>query len=296
METSQTMNTTPLAVVVTGATAGIGLSAAEQLARQGIFVIGVGRSPERCQTAQNRLRQINPQQNAVYLTANLSLQSDVRRLALEIRQVLADSGFSSLYALLNNAGQFTFWQEITPEGFETQWATNHLAPFLLTNLLLPELKAAPAARVVTVSSQSHYSARMHWDDVQLRRRYSGFAAYGQSKLSNVLFSLELNNRLGSGSTVRAFACDPGLVRTKIGTKGVPPIVRFGWNVHSSRGISADQSAAGIIHVLLAPSIQERTEIYWKHGKPKSPSKRALNQADAARLWALSEQMTGLKES
>lgn len=281
------------AVVVTGATAGIGLAVAEQLAQAGIFVIGVGRSLKRCQEAEQKLRLINPGRPAVYLTADLSLQSQVRRLAGEIGQALEQNGYPYLYGLVNNAGLVSYWQTLTAEGFEITWATNHLAPFLLTHLALPLLQAGPAARVITVSSHSHYGARIHWDDVQLRRRFWVLTAYGQSKLANVLFSLELNRRLGDGSGVRAFACDPGLVRTSIGTKSVPAIVRFAWNVHSSRGISAEQSARGIVTVLMEPSVQERPEIYWKHGQPVSPSQRALNGADARRLWALSEQMTGL---
>jgi NAD(P)-dependent dehydrogenase (short-subunit alcohol dehydrogenase family) len=256
-------------------------------------VIGIGRSPERCREAEASLHRINPENKAIYLTANLSLQSEVRRLVSDIEGVLTSNGFTSLYALVNNAGLFTYWQELTAEGFETQWATNHLAPFLLTNLLLPTLQAAPAARVVTVSSNSHYGARIHWEDVQLRRKYWGLTAYGQSKLANVLFTLELNKRLGTGSSVRAFACDPGLVKTGIGAKDAPAFIRIFWNVHSkSRGMTAEKSARGITHVVLEPSLQTREEVYWKHGEPKAPSKRALDEEDARRLWALSEQMTG----
>jgi hypothetical protein len=108
--------------------------------------------------------------------------------------------------------------------------------------------------------------------------------------------VELNKRFGAGSTVRAFACDPGLVKTGIGAKDAPAFIRFAWNVSSkSRGITADESARGIIRVILEPSLQEREEIYWKHGKPVTPSKRALNEEDARRLWALSEQMTSKSE-
>lgn len=281
------------AAVVTGATSGIGRAVAGQLAKQGVWVIGIGRSPERCREAEASLHRINPENKAIYLTANLSLQSEVRRLAAEIEKALTSNGFASLYALVNNAGLFTYWQELTAEGFETQWATNHLAPFLLTHLLLPELRSAPAARVVTVSSNSHYRARIHWEDVQLLNKYWGLTAYGQSKLANVLFTLELNKRLGLGSTVRAFACDPGLVKTGIGAKDAPTYIRLFWNVSSKlRGISAEESARGINRVILEPSIQIRKEIYWKHGEPVAPSKRALNEEDACMLWALSEQMTG----
>ncbi len=281
-------------VVVTGATAGIGLACAEQLARMGWAVIGVGRSAERCRAAESRLRQINPDAPCAYLTADLSLQPQVRALAGSVREALAAFGRSGLDGLINNAGTFTYWLELTPEGFEKQWAVNHLAGFLLTNELLPLLRAAPPARVVTVSSASHYGARLNWEDVQLRRHYNGLRMYGQTKLANVLFTLELNRRLGPGSAVRAFAADPGLVKTDIGLKGTPPLVRWVWERRRAGGITAEESARGIVYLASEPSIQDSPEIYWKHGAPRRASKQALDASAARRLWALSAQMCGLE--
>lgn len=284
--------------IVTGATSGIGLAAAEALARRGAFIIGVGRSPERCRQAERQVRALQPAaQNAdapagepggaLYLTADLSLQSEVRALARKIGALLEGG---QLDGLVNCAGTFTFWYTQTAEGFEMQWAVNHLAPFLLTHELLPLMQRAPSARVVTVSSGSHYGARVHWDDPQLRRRYDGLRAYGQSKLSNVLFTGELGRRLGSGSTVRAFAADPGLVRTDIGLKGTPALVRWVWQRRRAGGISAEESARGIVYLLTEPSIQGAQDLYWKHGAPQKPSRQALDGASARRLWQLSEQM------
>ncbi len=133
-------------IVVTGATSGIGLATAEALARQGAHVIGVGRSTQRCRVAEQKLAAIRSNVGSVaYCTADLTLQSEVRRLAEEIRHITADRGRTSLDGLANNAGTFTYWLTLTGEGFETQWAVNHLAPFLLTLELLPLLQAAPAA-------------------------------------------------------------------------------------------------------------------------------------------------------
>lgn len=146
--------------VVTGATSGIGYATAAELVRQGAWVIGVGRSAARCREAENRLRALNPQGRATFLVADLALQSQVRALAQAVQQLLAAEGQPGLDGLVNNAATFTYWFSLTPEGFETQWAVNHLAPFLLTHLLLPNLAAAPAARVVTVSSNSHYAGHL----------------------------------------------------------------------------------------------------------------------------------------
>lgn len=289
MET-QAMNKT---VVVSGATSGIGLAAAEILVRQGVSVIGIGRSTDRCGTTESRLRSLNPSVAVRYIVADLSLQSGVRAAAGKVREALAAAGRSRLDGLLNNAGGFSFWLEYTAEGVERQWALNYLAPFLLTHELLPLLQAAPMGRVVTVSSGSHYGARMHWDDLQLRRHYSGLTAYGQSKLADVLFTRELNRRLGPQSTVHAFAADPGLVKTNIGMKGTPAYVAWFWKIWVSHGIEPAESAKGITYLLTEPSIQNASDVYWKHGLPVTPDKRALDNGDARRLWEISEKMCGM---
>ena len=279
--------------VITGATSGIGLACAEMLVRQGAGLIGVGRSAERCRAAETRLHALNPQAEIRYLVADLSLQSEVRALTQRIRAEVQARGQQGLDGLVNNAGTFTYWLTLTREGFETQWAVNHLAPFLLTVELLPLLRAAPAARVVTVSSDSHYGARLTWDDPQLRRRYNGLSAYGRTKLANVLFTLELNRRLGPASSVRAFAADPGLVKTEIGFKGTPRLVRWIWQQRRAAGISAEESARGLLFLLGEPAIQESPQIYWRHAKPRPASPAALDPQSAARLWAVSAQMCGI---
>jgi retinol dehydrogenase 12 len=170
---------------------------------------------------------------------------------------------------------------------------NHLAPFRLTLELLPLLQAAPAGRVVTVSSDSHYAARMNWNDIQLRRSYNGLRAYEQTKLANVLFTVELNRRLGAGSNVRAFAADPGLVKTDIGLKGTPGLVRWLWGLRRSGGISAAESARGIVALLTDPMAQETGAVYWKHGSPKLSSRYSLDGEVARRLWDISASMCGI---
>jgi NAD(P)-dependent dehydrogenase (short-subunit alcohol dehydrogenase family) len=280
--------------VVTGATSGIGLAAARLLAGQAAFLIGVGRSAERCAQVERELRSSFPQAEVVYCVADLSLQEQVRMLAVNIKAKLAEHHRASLDGLINNAGTFTYRKKLTPEGFEMQWAVNHLAPFLLTHELLPFLRGAPAARVVAVSSGSHYHTRLKWKDIQLKHAYNCLLAYKQTKLANVLFTAELNRRLGRQSTPRAFAADPGLVFTDMGFKGNPRLVRWIWDHRRRGGVTPEQSARGVVYLATEPSIQNSTEVYWKDCHPKVPNPYALNEMAARRLWNLSEQMCGIE--
>jgi NAD(P)-dependent dehydrogenase (short-subunit alcohol dehydrogenase family) len=280
--------------VLTGATSGIGLAAAHLLAEQGAFLIGVGRSAERCIQVESQIRSAFPQAQVEYCVADLSMQDQVRRLAGHIRAKLQAHQSKSLDGLINNAGTFTYWMTLTPEGFEMQWAVNHLAPFLLTHELLPLLRAAPAGRVVTVSSGSHYHTRLKWNDIQLRRGYNCLLAYKQTKLANVLFSAEFNRRLGSTSKLRAFAADPGLVFTEMGFKGNPALARWVWGLRRRSGVSPEESARGVVYLATEPSIQNAPQLYWKDSHPKNPNPYALVEDAARRLWNLSEQMCGIE--
>jgi NAD(P)-dependent dehydrogenase (short-subunit alcohol dehydrogenase family) len=280
--------------VITGATSGIGLAVAEELVRRGAGVIGVGRLEERCRQAAHYLLAIDPQAQVDFLTADLSLQSQVRGLLPAIRHILEAAGKTGLDGLVNNAGTFTYWLDLTPEGVEMQWAVNHLAPFLLTNVLLPLLMAAPSARVITVSSGSHTSGRLNWEDLQQRRKYNGLHAYENSKLANILFTLEFNRLLGANSSVRAFAVDPGLVKTDIGFKGTPPLMHWLWELRRAGGTPPEVPARGIVFLLSEPALQDSTEIYWKDRQPRRASSRALDTLASARLWAQSKRLCGIE--
>lgn len=281
-------------VVVTGATSGIGLATTERLVRAGVDVIGVGQSAERCRAAQANLQKINPAVQVLYLTADLSVQAEVRELAQRIKEYLARTEKTSLDGLVNNAGVFTYWFMLTPDGIEKQWAVNHLAAFLLTTELLPLLEVAPHGRVVTVSSGSHYGAHIPWEDPQLRRHYNALRAYGITKLANVLFTLELNRRLAAGSHVRAFAVDPGLVNTDMGLKNSPAVARLVWRMRRSSGTAPDVPAQGITNLLLQSGYQNGSGVYWKDSRQKTESPAARDVSSAQRLWVLSEKLCGIE--
>jgi retinol dehydrogenase-12 len=279
---------------VTGATSGIGLAVVAALLRREASVIGTGRTADHSRAAMDRLRaESGASARLTFLVADLSVQANVRRLALEIRATLDGWGASGLDALINNAATVPFWQTLTPDGVDMQWAVNHLAPFLLTLELLPQLRAAPAGRVVIVSSGSHYGARLDWRDLQLLHHYSPLKAYGRTKLANVLFALEFNRRYVGTLRLRAFAADPGLVKTEIGFKSRSLLAKWAWGIRRRGGVQPEKAAQGIVFLAADPSIRDSEDVYWKDRRPKPPSQYAQNPQAARQLWELSAQMCGL---
>ena len=275
--------------VVTGATAGVGLATAKLLTGLGARVIGVGRTEARCAEALRAVKAECPGAEVEYCAADLSSQRRVRALAEKVRT--ASGG--SLDALINNAGAVSSWFETTEDGIELQLAVNHLAPFLLTHLLLPLLSAAPTARVVALSSGSHYRTRLNLDDLQLRRSYSCLAAYKQSKLANMMFTLELNRRLGAGASVRAVAVDPGLVRTEIGLKGTAGLEKRVWRWRMRQGSAPALPAVTVAFAAFAPEAALSAASLWKDLAPLRPSRYALREREARLLWEQSERLCGL---
>lgn len=281
-------------VVITGATSGIGFETAGIMAGSGAYVIAVGRSAGRCRQARDAIIEAYPCAKVEFITADLSSQRQVREAASEIRQMAAGQGNGYIDILINNAGTFSGWYISTPEGLELQWAVNHLAPFLLTAELLPLLKAAPQGHIITVSSGSHYRTCIHWKDVLMRKHYNCLGAYKQSKLANVLFTRELNRRLGQDSTVQAFAVDPGLVNTDMGSKGTAGLARYIWDRRRKKGVSPQAAASDIVYLASGPSVDISEGIYWKNRRAVNPSRYSRREDAALRLWELSEKMCGIK--
>jgi NAD(P)-dependent dehydrogenase (short-subunit alcohol dehydrogenase family) len=271
--------------VVTGATSGIGLATAIELAKQGVAVIGVGRNAERCDAALKRVLETCPGAQIEYLLCDLSSQAQVRKLADEIR-----NRWGRLDILVNNAGAVSSHFMTSEDGIEIQLAVNHLAPFLLTHELLPLLQLSPQGRVVTVSSGSHYGARLGFNDLQMRRRYGCLGQYKRVKLCNVLFTAELNRRIGAGSNIRAFAADPGLVNTEIGLKGTSGIEKFVWKRRMKGGADPAVPGGAIAWLATEPSLSLKRDIYWYNRTPKRPNSYALREDVAKMLWEASERL------
>ncbi|MCI0572069.1 MAG: SDR family oxidoreductase, partial [Myxococcaceae bacterium] len=200
-------------VLVTGATSGIGLVAARELAKMGAEVVLVGRDTLRAQATADHIRQAAPGAKVDVLLADLSSQAQVRRLAADFLK-----RYDSLDVLLNNAGATLPERQVTADGLEMTFALNHLAPFLLTHFLRPALEKAPRARVITVASDAERWGRMHFDDLQLTHGWTPMKSYGQSKLANILFTRELARRL-TGTRITATCMHPGTVATGFAAHG-----------------------------------------------------------------------------
>jgi NAD(P)-dependent dehydrogenase (short-subunit alcohol dehydrogenase family) len=282
-------------IIITGATSGIGLATAKELAGKGAYLIGTGRSEERCAKAEKEIRSIHPNARVSYLCADLSSLSGIAGLAAAVRKKLAEDGFDHIDVLINNAGTVSSWYVSTPDGFELQFAVNHLAPFRLTYELMPLLQRSTEGTVISVSSGSHYRTKIHWKDVLLRKHYNCLLAYKQTKLANVMFVTELNRRLAkAGGKVRAYAVDPGLVNTDIGLKGTGGLVKKVWEIRSRGGTPVEQPARSISYIASDPAARETEGVYWKDCVPLKPSRYSQLEEEGSRLWELSERMCGIK--
>jgi len=273
-------------VLITGATGGIGKATAIGLAVLGAHLAITGRDRDRTEDVAREIRAAGGGRVEVFV-ADLSAQSEVRRLADEVLQSLP-----RLDALVNNVGGYWNTRHITADGLEHTFAVNHLASFLLTNLLLDRLKESAPARVVAVSSNAQALGRIDFDDLQGERSYSGSRAYDQSKLANVLFTYELARRL-RGTSVTANALHPGVVSTSFGAEDPGHVQRI--FVPFLRPFMKDpaQGAVTSVHVTSAPDVQDVTGRYFANSKPKASSKRSYDKADAARLWQASSNLVGL---
>ena len=274
--------------LVTGGTNGIGKATVQALAQIGATVVIVGRNAPRTAQLVEEIRTSSGNKNVDSLLADLSSQQEVRKLAEEFK-----SKYSHLHILLNNAGGYFLKRQLSVDGIEMTFALNHLAYFLLTNLLLDTLKASAPARIINVSSGAHTSGKIEFDNLQGERDYRP-SAYDNSKLANILFTMELARRLeGSGVTVNAL--HPGFVATgfaKNNGKIIAAVVSlFAPLVARSPAKGAETS----IYLASSPSVEGITGKYFydSHEVPAAP--QATDRVVARKLWEVSAEMVHLPE-
>ena len=273
--------------LVTGATSGLGHATARALASAGADVIVVGRDQERGERVRAELEQLGGEAKPTLCLCDLSSQRQLKELVGTLGERLG-----RLDVLVNNAGVDVGRRELTEDGLELTFAVNHLASFVLTLLLTDALRASEAARVITVTSGAHNQGKIDFDDPQGERRFRGQRAYNQSKLANVLFTLELARRL-EGTGITANCVDPGWVRgtslgrtASIGLKAMALAMR-------PVMVTPAQGADTIVWAATAPELAGESGRYFKQRKAREPSGRARDPETARRLWDESERLTGV---
>jgi len=274
-------------VLITGGTSGIGKATAVALAAMGADVVITGRNTERGEAAVEEIKDRSHSESVELILADLSVQSEVRRLA---ETFLARH--DRLDVLANNAGLVQSKRTETPDGIETTLAINHLAPFLLTNLLLERLKESAPSRVITVSSEAQRWGSMDFGDLQSRRRYRGFPVYGMTKLANIMFTYELAERLKEKG-ITANCLHPGSVGTNFGQNNKGPMALF-FRAFKPFMRSPEQGADTLIWLASSPEVEGVSGKYFSDRKEIEAQKLAHDPDARRRLWEISEDLTGLK--
>jgi NAD(P)-dependent dehydrogenase (short-subunit alcohol dehydrogenase family) len=274
--------------LVTGGTNGIGKSTAQALARIGATVVIVGRDAQKTSEVVQEIRAASSNPNVDSLLADLSSQQEVRRLAKDFK-----SKYSHLHMLLNNAGAVFMQRQISVDGVEMTFALNHLASFLLTNLLLNTIKASAPARIINVSSNAHTTGKIEFDNLQGERNYSP-RVYENSKLANILFTMELARRLeGTGVTVNAlhpgftatgFAKNNGKVMATLVSIFAPLVAR-----------SPEKGAETSIFLASSPSVEGMTGKYFYDSQMIAAAPQATDMVVARKLWEASTELINRKD-
>lgn len=271
-------------ILVTGATNGIGLVTARELAHMGAQVTIVGRNAEKCAAVADQI-ETSAGAAVEQIVGDLSILAGVRQVAAAFREK-----HSRLDVLVNNAGGMFTRRVLTPDGFEYTFALNHLNYFLLTDRLLELLKASAPARIINVSSNAHEPARINFDNLQGQKHYIGLQAYAQSKLANLLFTYELARRL-EGSRVTANALHPGFVQTGF-ARNNGPIYNVGtWIAGQLFGLKVERGSQTSIYLASSPEVEGVSGKYFVNCKAVASKPQSYDRAAAERLWQISLELT-----
>lgn len=272
-------------VLITGATSGIGKAIAIGLARMGARVVIVARNAKRGRRAQLDIVKRSGSPDVDCLTADFSARKAVRDLANEFR-----ARYERLDVLVNNAAMVTGTRRLTPDGFEVQFFVNHLVYFMLTCLLIDILRASAPSRIVNMSSTAHSSGVIDFDDLQMERRYTGWQAYANTKLANVMFTYELARRL-EGTGVTANCVHPGVIHTGL-LRHYSRVLNMIFHALQVFFKKPEEGALTPIYVATSPDLDGVTGKYFRKCQPMGTSDASNNLGAQRRLWELSEEMTG----
>lgn len=272
-------------ILITGGNDGIGRATAEKLAGRGLQLLIAGKDEVRGREAVSRLRHATGNEQVHFIHCDLADFASIEQAAME---VLSD--YPCIDVLINNAGVYTDQRQLTSQGYELQFGVNHLGHFLLTKRLLPALLCAREARVLTISSDAHYHGQIDFASLQgngSSRGYSGYRAYAQSKLANVLFSKEFGRR---HPEIMANSLHPGLVRTRLTNKNGNWFNRIAWTMYKPFMRSSACGACTPVYLATSPEVRDVTGRYFDEKQClQKPSPAACDEALAARLWEYSEE-------
>ena len=274
--------------IITGGTDGIGKAAAHGLAVQGAKLLVHGRDPDKGARAVAELKARSGNLAIDFLQADFSSLADVRRLAAEVMEHTP-----RVDVLINNAGGIFAERTLSKDGYEMTFAVNHLAPFLLTHLLVNTLKSGRQSRIVTTASNAHRGAKIVFEDLQANRKYSAMGAYGTSKLANILFTRALGRRL-QGTAVTATCLHPGFVRTSFGRNNdFSPLLKRIFGLISRFARSPEKGAETVVYLATSPQVQGASGGYYVDCKLTPPSSAAQDDSAAEQLWQVSERLVGI---
>jgi len=275
--------------LITGGSAGIGYETALALANQKATVIVIARSEDKVQQAIQDISAESGNKNIDGFDIDLSSQRFIRKRAGDIVKK-----YPRIDVLINNAGTWYSRLNYTEENIEMQFAVNHLAYFLLTHELLPALVKSGDPRIINVGSDSHFHGKMHFNDINLTKKYHGLRAYSQSKLANVLFTYEFERRKPL-EKLTINCVQPGLVKTNIGLKHTISFHGIAWKIRRLSGVSPAEGAETSIYLATSDDVKGISGKYWDKNKQKKSSKGSQNKDDAARLWRLSERLCDIDD-
>lgn len=279
--------------VITGGTDGIGKAAAYGLAVQGARLLVHGRDPDKGARAVAELKARSRNPAIEFLQADFGSLAEVRRLAAAVMERTP-----RVDVLVNNAGGIFVKRTLSKDGYEMTFAVNHLAPFLLTHLLVDTLKSAGPSRIVTTASNAHRRAKISFDDLQTTRKYSPMGAYASSKLANILFTRALAKRL-HGTPVTATCVHPGFVRTNFGSNNendVSPLLKRIFSLISRFARTPEKGAETVVYLATSPEVEGASGGYYFDCKPTPPSPAAQDDSAAEELWQASEHLVGIRRS
>ncbi|MFT4595691.1 MAG: NAD(P)-dependent dehydrogenase (short-subunit alcohol dehydrogenase family), partial [Psychroserpens sp.] len=275
-------------VVITGGNAGIGKATAIALAKKGAEIVITSRSDDKAKAVIAEIKTASGNEVISYVLVDLSSQKSVRKVAEELKIKCP-----KIDVLINNAGCYVSDLQLNVDGLEMQFATNHIGHFLLTNLILDNVKAAGKARIINLSSIAHKSTReLKLDDINYEKEeYGGWKAYSRSKYCNILFTKELAKRLEKdGITVNAV--HPGGVRTEIAEKNANWYTKLGWLLGKPFMITLEKGAATSIHLASSPNAEGITGHYWVRSKQEWSNKPSQDETNWLALWKKSEEIVG----